>query len=197
MYFLMVLYLVRHGETEWNRLKKIQGHTDVPLNDAGKEQARRLARRFAEIPVDFIYSSDLCRAYDTAAEVARTLGIPVHTCDRLRERSFGKLEGYTSEEIEKLFHGFPQEREQMISFGIETREETQQRFSSRLEQLMEKHYHETILVVSHGGTIRSFIEYIAGQRYVQWKLDNTGVNHIVYERPGWNVIKVNDITHLL
>ncbi len=192
----MVLYLVRHGETDWNRLKKIQGQTDVPLNETGKEQARKLAMRFSGIPVDFIYSSDLSRAYETGAEVGRTLGIPVHACDQLRERSFGRLEGYTAEEIERRFNGFPQEREQMIAYGMETKEETERRIYSRLKQLMEKHFREKILVVSHGGSIRSFVENIAGERLNQWKLDNTGINHIIYQRPGWQVIKVNDISHL-
>ncbi|MEK1831722.1 histidine phosphatase family protein [Priestia megaterium] len=65
-----MLYLIRHGQTDWNKNKLIQGHADIPLNEAGKQQAKRVAERFRDIHIDVIYTSDLLRAQETAREIA-------------------------------------------------------------------------------------------------------------------------------
>ena len=80
------LLLVRHGETDWNREGRVQGHSDVPLNDTGRAQARALAARLAAERVDAVYASDLRRARDTACEVARASGHPVTTTPRPHDR---------------------------------------------------------------------------------------------------------------
>ncbi len=97
------LILIRHGETAWNRELRFQGHADVPLNDIGHEQARRLGLRLAgETAVQHIISSDLMRAQQTAAPAASQLSLPVVTSAGLREQFFGVVEGMRSDEIQSL-----------------------------------------------------------------------------------------------
>src|SRR5262245_65615545 len=97
------LLLTRHGETDWNREHRVQGHTDVPLNENGREQARALAERLVDVPLAAIYASDLARARETAEIVARRLGLGVVLDPGLREKNFGSWEGLTDVEIAERF----------------------------------------------------------------------------------------------
>lgn len=95
------ILFIRHGETDWNRIKRIQGHIDIPLATTGLEQAQRLARRIANeakqgARLDAIYSSDLQRARQTAQPIAEMLGLPLQLREGLRERSYGAFEGMTA-----------------------------------------------------------------------------------------------------
>src|SRR3982751_2687844 len=96
---MTTLHLVRHGETNWNRDGRIQGWSDVPLSDVGREQARELAADLAERPIGAIYSSDLRRAFETAEPLAQRRGLPIRSSPALRERNFGANEGRTSAEV--------------------------------------------------------------------------------------------------
>ncbi len=93
-------YFIRHGETDWNRAKRLQGATDVPLNDFGISQARISANRFAGIRIDIIVTSPLQRAMQTALILNETIKGKIVVDDRLAERSFGLIEGMTKEEID-------------------------------------------------------------------------------------------------
>src|SRR5687767_10128865 len=97
----MVKYvsLIRHGETEWNTTGRWQGILPVPLNDIGREQARKLAATLRQDAIQMIYTSDLSRAAETAQIIADTLGIPVSVDERLRELDIGIFQGLTVEEI--------------------------------------------------------------------------------------------------
>ncbi len=99
---MLLVYLARHGETDWNAQGRIQGHTDVPLNEAGRDQALALAQSLARKDVAGVGASDLSRARDTARIVARTLGLaaPLST-SALRERGLGNFEGLTRAELER------------------------------------------------------------------------------------------------
>ncbi|NLZ41162.1 MAG: histidine phosphatase family protein, partial [Comamonadaceae bacterium] len=95
------VFALRHGETAWNRALRIQGQLDVPLNDTGRWQARRLAEALADEGIDAVYSSDLERALATARALAGRLGVPLATERGLRERAFGRFEGATFAEIDR------------------------------------------------------------------------------------------------
>ena len=95
-----LLYLVRHGETDWNRTMRIQGHSDIELNDHGVAQARRLGARLARWRIDRAIASDLVRAQETARLALGDRAIPLELDGRLRERNFGEWEGLTREEVE-------------------------------------------------------------------------------------------------
>ncbi len=93
------LIVIRHGETAWNRERRLQGQLDIPLNETGRAQARALATALAGEPIDAVYASDLSRAMATAAPLAEVLGLQVRPDARLRERSYGTLQGKTYAEV--------------------------------------------------------------------------------------------------
>jgi glucosyl-3-phosphoglycerate phosphatase len=166
---MTTLLLVRHGETDWNRDGRWQGHSDTQLNDAGREQARRVAGELGN--VDVIYSSDLARARETADIIAAQLGdLEVNVDRRLRERSFGAWEGRTASEIEAEFAeqharwragngAGADDAEPFDAFGDRVRH--------FLEDLLAKHPGETVLVVAHGGSIRVIHALASGLDYVR------------------------------
>ena len=99
----MRLILVRHGQTEWNQLGRIQGRTDIPLNDTGIMQARAAGEWLSQRSIDAVYSSPMQRAFDTATEIARPHGLPVISLDDIIEIDFGLWEKKTADELKKLY----------------------------------------------------------------------------------------------
>lgn len=99
----MRLILVRHGQTEWNQLGRIQGRTDIPLNDTGIMQARAAGEWLSQRRIDAVYSSPMQRAFDTATEIARPHGLPVISLDDIIEIDFGLWEEKTADELKKLY----------------------------------------------------------------------------------------------
>jgi uncharacterized phosphatase len=96
-------YLVRHGETSWNAEGKIQGRSDIPLGDIGREQAKKLGEKLTSVHFDAIYTSPLQRAVETAEIIGNILSLPVQIQKELRERNSGNLEGKTKEEMRALY----------------------------------------------------------------------------------------------
>ena len=97
------IYIVRHGETEWNAEGRIQGHTDIGLSDRGREQARATARRLAEVPFAVAYSSDMSRTRDTARIILGERDIPLHSVPELREYHKGVFEGLTVQQYRQRY----------------------------------------------------------------------------------------------
>jgi len=144
------LYLVRHGETEWNRLRRIQGLTDIPLNDTGREQARRTGMLLTRRPIDRVYTSPLSRASETAQIIAAELGLPSpEPRSEFVERNYGAAEGMGFHEIDVRY---PPGTDVP---GRETREEVAARVMPALQAIAAEHPGESIVVVSHGGAIRA------------------------------------------
>jgi len=147
------LYLVRHGETEWNAARRIQGRTDIPLNDTGRRQAREAAELLARRSWHGVYASPLDRAHETAEIIAARLGLDgVTDIDALIERDYGEAEGMGFDEIEALYP------EGVRAPGQETREEVAARVVPALLELAERHPGERLVIVSHGGAIRSVLQ---------------------------------------
>lgn len=190
-----ILYLIRHGETEWNKARRIQGHSDIMLNQLGTYQAGRLAAWYQTHPFDAIYASDLLRAQHTAHPLAILKGINVQTHSSLRERCYGEWEGLTYEEIRERFQDA--DPEQSI-YGIEPFLTMQERAYAALTEIVARHLGETVAVVSHGGFINSFLHYITEGKQGTGisRIDNTGVSLIRFSLDRWEVLKVNDTAHL-
>lgn len=150
------ILLARHGETDWNRDRRVQGHTDVPLNAAGIEQAHALADELAAEPLVAVYSSDLGRARDTAAAVAARHGLPVSIDADLREKNFGSWEGLTDTEIAGRF---PHAQRGGWGDG-ETTEAVAERVVAALTRIRATHPSGLVLVVSHGGPIRALLAHL-------------------------------------
>ncbi|MGN7469699.1 histidine phosphatase family protein [Brevibacillus sp. SAFN-007a] len=188
-----IMYLVRHGETQWNQIRRIQGHSDIALNELGMRQAELVAGRFRGETIHAVYSSDLRRARETAAKIAENFSFSVGTHPALRERCYGQWEGLTYEEIRARFA-----EQDEASCGIETFEDMQRRAVTALTELAAKHQNEAIVVVSHGGFINSFLHYVtAGEQGTGiTRIDNTGITVFRYADRRWEVLQVNDTDHL-
>ncbi len=150
---MTTILLARHGETDWNRERRVQGHTDRPLNAVGEAQARELAERLADERIDAIYASDLSRAYDTALYVADPRGLAVVQLADLRERHFGTWEGLTDMEI---LERFPHASTGSWGDG-ETPDEMSVRIVAALRAIAAEHADGQVLVVSHGGPMRAML----------------------------------------
>ena len=147
--------LVRHGATEWNIHKRAQGQADVPLTDKGKQQALDTARRVATFPVRAIFSSDLSRARDTAYEIAKVHSLDVVEDPRFREIDQGDWTGLTTEEIAARWPDlWGPARHYNARPGGEAPQQVRARALEALRDAVEANPQGTIVVVSHGGTIR-------------------------------------------
>ena len=177
------LLLVRHGETDWNRERRWQGHSDTPLNDVGREQARALADELENEQLAAIYSSDLRRAYETAREVADRKRMDVIVDRDLRETHLGVWEGLTSDEIE---HRWPDDfrrwraGEVLLGRGGETPEDVRGRVLRAAHRIAAAHPGEQVLVVSHGGALRTLALH-ADAIDRDSRLENCGVVKLVFK----------------
>lgn len=157
------ILLARHGETEWNRLGRWQGQADPPLNEMGRRQSEALAEQLAGDGIAAIYSSDLRRASETARIVGGRLGLEVTENAALREIDVGSWSGLTRAEVRERFpEGFARWLEGEIGHDGETREQLTDRVVAAVESIARAHPGETVLVVTHGGAIRSLRRHAAG-----------------------------------
>ena len=160
------LYIVRHGETVWNREGRIQGHTDVGLSHRGLEQARMLAQRLKTVHFDAAYTSDLCRASDTAAAVLDGRDVPIVPTPRLREYHKGAFEGMTEGELRTRYPSeYPGYVAKDLDYAPEGGESTRgvsERMASVINEIKERHLDDTVLVVGHGGSLRAAMMALLG-----------------------------------
>lgn len=202
------ILFIRHGETDWNRIKRIQGHIDIPLAESGLEQAQRLARRIAReveqgARLDAIYSSDLQRAQQTARPIADALRLPLHLREGLRERSYGAFQGHDSDEIALRF---PDEYAQWQTRdpGFTPPEgESQRAFYHRvlhaIEALIAAHPGARIACVAHGGVldcVRRFACALPLDAPRNYSLLNTSLNVVDFADGGASIVSWADVRHL-
>lgn len=158
------IIVIRHGETEWNVAKRIQGHGDSSLTAAGVEQAEALARRLALENFDVLLSSDLGRAMQTARRIAELSPHEVIPDPRFRERNFGAGEGLTYDEIDRKYpEAFSRVREVDPDYAIpggESRRQFHERVAKAFESLVREHEGRTVVVVAHGGVLATFYRYV-------------------------------------
>lgn len=174
---MTTLLLARHGETDWNRDGRFQGHADPPLNDLGRRQAHALAELLAHEHLEAIYSSDLLRAQETAQIVAMQRGMDVILDPQLRERDVGEWSGLTRAEIDERFPSQIQAwREGRVVVG-ETREALSGRVLEAARRISAAHPEGVVLVVSHGGALR-MLRHAAGEELSGRGLANTEVVRI-------------------
>jgi broad specificity phosphatase PhoE len=162
------ILLARHGETDWNREKRWQGHADHSLNERGREQARALAERLAAVPFTAIYASDLRRAYETAIVVADGSGLTVTPMRELREVDVGSWTGLSYDEVKARFgDAYTQMRTRTGRGweGGETYAEMGRRVLEAMHSIAREHPGETVLVITHSGPIRTVRAHALGQDY--------------------------------
>lgn len=160
------LFVFRHGETDWNREGRFQGHIDISLNETGRQQARALIPRLQTAPVQAILSSDLSRAQETARIIAEQLGVSVHCHPGLREAHLGEAQGLTVNEIvarlgqETLNRWKSYElTDADVSYpGGETGQQVMDRVFSTLENFLDQTEYQYLGVSTHGGVIRRMMQ---------------------------------------
>lgn len=168
---LQRLVIMRHGETDWNASVRMQGHRDIPLNEAGMAQAAAAAPSLAALGLNVIVSSDLQRARVTADIVAAPMGLPVRTDPRLRETSLGEWEGLSRDEVQARWPGqWEQWRHRgarLAPPGGESRLQVSVRASAVVEEL-DSAGHESALLVAHGGLIVALTGRLLGLADEEW-----------------------------
>lgn len=163
----MKIYLVRHGETDWNIERRFQGIEDIPLNDKGRKQAKDCAKTLVTLSFSTIYASPLQRAYETATIIADTMNEyhmqhndnePIYTVNedsRLLERDFGKISGL-----------LPEERKAFLASGedanMEEFEHLTKRLMEALRDYQERYQGQNVLVITHGGVINAILHVLSG-----------------------------------
>lgn len=169
----MRLVLVRHGETRWNAERRIVGHTEIELNEIGREQAKRLAQAFNKDNVSAVYSSPLRRARQTAEEIARVHNLPVKYVDALKEFDAGEADGLTISEFIRsygdFFERWTQGEPGLKMPGGESISDLQMRAWPVVERVIEDHPDQDVIVVSHTLTILTIIATALGMDFTDFR----------------------------
>lgn len=194
---------IRHGETDWNVAKRIQGQTDVPLNETGRSQALAMAFNAAHYDFQAIYSSDLERALDTANMVAERRGLVVNNLPQLRERHFGIFQGLTAEEglqQDAAAHACYIGRDVNYDFvSGESMLGFAERVKEAVEYLLKHHPKQTIAVVSHAGVLETIYRKATGRPLHtprDFAIPNCALNWFKFDEQGWHLEAWDDHHHL-
>lgn len=202
-------YLVRHGETVWNKQSRYQGQSNVPLSDTGRMQAKILSRRLENEAIDLIYASDLDRAIETANIIAEPHDLEVVCSKSMRELGFGIWEGLTYDEI---INKWPESMKKWQNDPLnvkppngETLAELMERTSDFLMAVAKNHPDKTILIATHAGPIRAILSVLLDLKWEffwKFKISNTSLTIIDYDGSAHLqesdafIVTINDTYHL-
>lgn len=158
----MKIYVLRHGQTNWNVEGRLQGKTDIPLNETGIEQAKEASKQIEDLKIDFAICSPLIRAKQTAGIVIGDRNIPIVYDERIIERAFGEVEGksYKDFDMSKFYNFY--NNEECEKYKVEPIKEVYEKVKSFLEELKEKEQGKDILLITHAATIRVIDAYFKG-----------------------------------
>jgi probable phosphoglycerate mutase len=207
---MLDILLIRHGETDWNVDKRLQGHIDIPLNAEGLRQAAALGRVLENEPLDAIYASDLQRARDTAQAVATLQGRAVQIDPALRERCYGGFEGLQHHDIEQRY---PEDFAAWKSRELDARypageriAETMREFSGRavgaVSAIVREGVadgHRKIAIVTHGGVLECIYRWARQTGFAQardFDIFNASINRLQWDGERLHIRQWAEITHL-
>ncbi len=197
------LFLIRHGETVWNRERRCQGFSDIPLNEEGEEQARVLSRVLSSYPLDAVYCSDLVRSRRTAEIVAAPHHISVRVDVRLRELNQGELEGSSLENLlaehEELLKEWMERPKDVIMPGGESLATLQKRAWQAVRDIVKSHSDKTVAVVAHNlcnlCIICKAIE-LDLNHFRRLKMENGSITEILFTPNHPVLVRINESRHL-
>ncbi|HEX8962290.1 MAG TPA: histidine phosphatase family protein [Rhodocyclaceae bacterium] len=194
--------IVRHGETDWNAAKRMQGQIDIPLNAAGRAQAAATAAGLADERFDALYSSDLLRTWQTAEPIAQASGLEVRALPGLRERHYGRMQGMTPAEakvsLPDLHAAYAGRDPHHDLEGGESLTAFAERVATTLAELAAAHSGETILIVAHGGVLDIVYRMATGRDLAgprDFPIPNAGLNWIEHDG-GWKLLAWGALDHL-
>lgn len=202
----MKLILIRHGETDWNRERRIQGHTDILLNERGRAQARCIAERLSISGICAVYSSPLARALYTGEAIAKSNSCPVYTRNGLMEIQFGKWEGRTGAEIADTYPerwgNWGLDPAVPLAEGAESLLKVQSRAVQVVEELLKNHgSSDTVCIATHAMPVKTIISYYIGipaASLINLSIDNCGYNALRFRGDGSaQLLVLNDTGHLV
>ncbi len=201
------LLIIRHGQTAWNKMKRLQGHSDIPLNEKGEQQAIALGESLKSESLDAIFASDLQRAVKTAEEIAKWHSLPVNIDSDLRERCYGKFEGMHPEEIEQQYpHSHAAwhsaDPDHIFPPGERNAESVRQFYHRALSALMrcaEQYPRQKIAVIAHFGIVES--AYRAANAIplgesARMPVLNTSINRFAIDNGEIRLMTWGEATHL-
>lgn len=191
----MNLYVIRHGQTDWNVSGLYQGHTDIPLNSNGIKQASMLGKKLENINFDIVLSSPLSRAYDTAKICLSGRDIPIVIDNNLIERSFGKLEGFSPDNFVDCSNDLLLDYSKNYSgYNVEPIHNLFKRVYSFLDDLLIKYSNKTILLATHNSITIAIECYFNGisenAKLIDLALKNGEYRHYVIKESGNNDEKI-------
>jgi len=202
----LTLLLIRHAETVANAEGRWVGWGDTGLTERGRAQVKATARRIAAEVRDAvaIYTSPLPRARETAGEIGRALGLTPIPMEDLREINFGELDGVTIEEMEArypdLFARWRDKTDTEYTWpGGEKRADFFRRVAAACDEILSRHTHGSVVVVAHGGTLRSFLAHLLPEQLGRWwtyNLDNCGLTRVAVDGATARLLVLNDTSHL-
>jgi probable phosphoglycerate mutase len=195
--------IIRHGETDWNVEKRIQGHTDIPLSKTGREQALAAAFNAAHQRFHAIYSSDLARSLETATILAQREDLEVKLLPQLRERHYGLFQGLTAEQGAELYPAaYARYAARDLDYDFETGESLRrfaERVSEGIDWLVRHHSGQTIAVVSHSGVLDVVYRRATGRPLStprDFAIPNCALNWFHFDGRGWHLESWADRHHL-
>ncbi len=198
------VYLIRHGETDWNRNQRVMGQLDIPLNETGRAQAQRTAEFLASEKINVIYASDSSRAWETALRISEKHKLSPIATPELRELMYGRWQSLTRQEvIEKYPEEYAERLNNPFEFcptGGESRRQLFERASKKLDEILIQHQNreEKLALVSHGGTCRVMVGYIAGiNGWGHFAIDNCSISVIDSLEDGTREVSLVNSTHHL
>lgn len=195
--------IIRHGETDWNVEKRIQGHTDIPLSENGRAQALAMAFNAAHQRFQAIYSSDLARAQETAQLLAQREGLEVKLLPQLRERHFGVFQGITAAQGGELYPAaYAHYVARDLEYDFETGESLRgfaERVTAGIDWLLRHHSGQTIAAVSHSGVLDVVYRRATGRPLHtprDFTIPNCALNWFHFDAQGWHLEAWGDRHHL-
>ena len=197
------IVLIRHGQTEWNRVERFRGQLDVPLNDVGRAQARALARKVAVWPVAAIYAGPLGRTQETAQPLAEALGLPVQVLDGLLDINYGQWAGRTPEEVardEPEAHALWRSAPHLARpTGGETLQDVRDRAVAALQGAIAAHPGQLVVLVGHQVVNKVLACAVLGldnSHFWRIRQDNACLNVFDYHDGLFEIVALNDTCHL-
>ncbi len=190
--------LIRHGETDFNRERRLQGVMEIPLNERGRDQAASVARYLQGLSIDALYTSPILRAQETAEIIGNLIGLPPRSDERLREIEFGIFEGLTFAEVERRF---PAAHRNWTTGYLayrapqgESRRDVQRRMRAAWDDLTAKSSHKSIALVTHGSAIAIFL----GSMYATLpgtSIKNTSITTLKRQEDIWEILGFAQTPH--